>query len=208
MVEVSCFQSRLMDLFINTQITQQMYKLLNYINNNEDTIISNQAKWMDLSINNHRSQGCSFLVKLNENQNKVISDGWDQLILIIEYSEHNKKWTVIQNIKVDCQGLILCFINNNLFTFQPYKGNLMHVYELNNGSKQFTKTNHIALVQNIFRYVIQNQNNYLKTKNYELKVEQSIKFGSQVLFGQMSDDGEYLITWDNSSQEIRKYTEK
>ncbi|CAD8209465.1 unnamed protein product [Paramecium pentaurelia] len=40
--------------------------------------------------------------------------------------------------------------------------------------------------------------------------EQSIEFGTQFIYGYMTDDGQYLITWDYKSKEIqiRKYEEK
>ncbi|CAD8117822.1 unnamed protein product [Paramecium primaurelia] len=207
------------------------------MNNNEDTIISSsndftikfwikQNEWIcQQTITDHKHQ--VYQLNINEQQNKVISCGRDQLILIIEYSEYNKKWMVIQNMKVDCQGYRLCFINDNLFTFQPKKGNLMHIYEMNSVSKQFIKTKNITVNQGddgcaFFpqQYIKskqllvskhnQNINLIRKLENDEFKVEQSIQFGSNCLFGQISDDGEYLITWDHSSKEIqiRKYTEE
>ncbi|CAD8107081.1 unnamed protein product [Paramecium primaurelia] len=207
------------------------------MNNYEDIIISSsddytikfwilENEWIcSQTITDHKH--CVYQLNMNEQQNKVISCGWDQLILIIEYSEYNKKWMVIQKIKVDCQGLRLCFINDNLFTFQPKKGNLMHVYEMNSVNKQFTKTKNINVNQGDDGYVLfpqqyikskqllvskhyQNVNLIRQLENDEFKVEQSIQFGSYGLFGQMSNDGEYLITWDYSSKEIqiRKQTEE
>ncbi|CAD8204004.1 unnamed protein product [Paramecium pentaurelia] len=207
------------------------------MNNYDDIIISSsddytikfwilQNEWIcSQTITDHKH--CVYQLNMNEQQNKVISSGWDQLILIIEYSEYNKKWMVRQKIKVDCQGLRLCFINDNLFTFQPKKGNLMHVYEMNIVSKEFTKTKNINVNQGDDGYVLFPQQ-YIKSKyllvsknyqtvnlirkleNDEFKVEQSIQYGSYGLFGQMSDDGEYLITWDYSSKkiQIRKQTEE
>ncbi|CAD8169305.1 unnamed protein product [Paramecium pentaurelia] len=143
-------------------------------------------------------------ISLNDQQDKVISCGSDGKILVIEYSEQSKRWIVIQNINVDCNGWRLCFINNNLFTFQPQYGNLMHVYEMNSVSKQFTKTKYITVNQGndgclLFpqQFIKQKQilvskhdkyvNFIRKTEKEELKID-------GILIGQLSDDGEYLIT--------------
>ncbi|CAD8214731.1 unnamed protein product [Paramecium octaurelia] len=52
---------------------------------------------------------------------------------------------VIQKIQVNCEGLRLCFINNNLFIFQPFKENLMYIYKMNNVSNELTKTKYIEV---------------------------------------------------------------
>ncbi|CAD8145706.1 unnamed protein product [Paramecium pentaurelia] len=99
--------------------------------------------------------------------------------------------------------------------------------EMNSLSKQFTKTKHITLNEGNDSYELFHQQfirqkqlivnkhcNYVnlirKTQKGEFKVEQSIQFNTQRLYGQMSDDGEYLITWDYQSNEIqiRKYKEE
>ncbi|CAD8131256.1 unnamed protein product [Paramecium sonneborni] len=108
-----------------------------------------------------------YQLSLNEQQNQVISCGEDSQILVIEQSELNKNWIVKQKIKVDCEGYRLCFINDNLFTFQPCKGNLMYVYEKNSISKQFTKSKNITINQSnqflggLFPQQFIKQNNYL-----------------------------------------------
>ncbi|CAD8131278.1 unnamed protein product [Paramecium sonneborni] len=221
-------------------ILKEHYDRINclIINNNEDIIISSSSDftikfWINLNgwicqqtIVDHKNQ--VFQLSLNEQQNRVISCGYDQLILIIEYQEYNKKWIVIQKVNVDCCGFRICFIKDNLFTFQPKKGNQMHVYEMNNVSKQFTKTKNIPLNQSGNDNKIYFQQQYIKqkqlvlnkhdkninliriTQNDEVKVEQSIQFNDYCFFGQMSDDGEYLIIQVQSSKEIQiwKYTEK
>ncbi|CAD8214520.1 unnamed protein product [Paramecium pentaurelia] len=207
------------------------------LNKNEDLIISSsgdktikfwikQNEWnCQQTITDHTSS--VYQISLNDQQDKVISCGSDNKILVIEYSEQSKRWIVIQNINVDCYGYRLCFINNNLFTFQPCNGNLMHVYEMNSVSKQFTKTKDITVNQgndssSLFpqQFIKQKQilvnkhdkyvNFIRKTEKDEFKVEQSIQFNTNTLFGQLSDDGEYFITWDDQSEEIqiRKYREE
>ncbi|CAD8169909.1 unnamed protein product [Paramecium pentaurelia] len=208
------------------------------LNNNEDLFITssfdktikfwiqkNEWIWQQ-TITDHIDNVYS--LSLNDQEDKVISCGLDGRVLVIEYSEQSKTWIVIQNIKVDCFGYRLSFINNNLFAFQPRNGNLMYVYEMNSVSKQFTKTKDIIVNQNnddnyeLFpsQFIKQKQilvikhgeyvNFIRKTEKDEFKVEQSIHFYTNILFGRLSDDGEYLITWDDSSKEIqiRKYKEE
>ncbi|CAD8123120.1 unnamed protein product [Paramecium sonneborni] len=121
------------------------------MNYNEDLIISSSSDLLlsfGLSKMNGSFNKQSQIIKiLNEECNKVISCGWDQFLLIIEYQKCCKKWIVIQNIKIDCQGYRICFINNNLFAFQPNQGNLMHIYDINSLSKKLNKTKLIPINQ-------------------------------------------------------------
>ncbi|CAD8166674.1 unnamed protein product [Paramecium octaurelia] len=217
--------------WICSQTAKQHNDLINCLimNNNEDIMISSSEdktikfwtkkdQWMcQQTITDHKHW--VFQLSLNEKQNQVISCGWDKLILVIEYSEQYKRWVVLQNIKIDCEGVRLCFINDNLFTFQPYQGNQMHIYEMNKERNQFIKTKNITVNQGEDAFGFfqqqyikskqllvskhQNFNLIRKQENDEFLVEQSIQLGSKDFYGQMSDDGEYLITWDASSKEIQ-----
>ncbi|CAD8111320.1 unnamed protein product [Paramecium sonneborni] len=207
------------------------------LNSNEDLFIScsddkiikfwiKQNDWTyQQSITNHT--GSVYSISLNDQQDTVISCGIDKMILVIEHSEQFKRWFVIYNITVDFYGKRLCFISNNLFTFQPNDGNQMHVYEMNSVSKQFTKTKEITINQgfddwqlfpqqyNKQKQILVNKHgeyvNFIKkTEKDGFKVEQSIQFNTNELFGQLSDDGEYFISWDGTSKQIqiRRYREE
>ncbi|CAD8083732.1 unnamed protein product [Paramecium primaurelia] len=200
------------------------------LNNNEDLFLSSsndktikfwvkKNEWIcQQTINDHSN--CVYQLSLNEQQNQVISCGQDSLILVIEQSQPNKNWVVKQKIQVDCYGFRLCFINDNLFTFQPNNGNLIYVYELNSECEHFIKSKDITINQGnescvLFpqQFIKQKQllvNKHVNsinlirfTENSQFKVEQSIQFGTNDIFGQLSDDGEYLITWDQTSDEIQ-----
>ncbi|CAD8100929.1 unnamed protein product [Paramecium sonneborni] len=190
------------------------------LNNNEDLFISSsydktikfwvkQNKWICQQIITDHSDWVHQL-SLNEQQNQVISCGTDRYILVIEQQENNKNWIVKQ--KIQGFGYRLCFINDNIFTFQSVSGNLIHVYQLdsviiflnqgNEGSilfpQQFIKQKQLLVTKyakfvNLIRF----------TENAEFELEQSIYFGTNQIFGQMSDDGEYLITWDETSTQIQ-----
>ncbi|CAD8117247.1 unnamed protein product [Paramecium primaurelia] len=205
------------------------------LNNNEDIMISGsddntikfwkkQNEWIcSQTINDHTSE--VYGLSLNEKQNRVISCGRDKLILIIEQSSQDQKWNVIQKITVEEWGIRLCFIDDNVFTFQPRLQEQMHVYEMNSTNKQYSKTKEIDVKcgKDSCRYYFPQQ--YIKSKcllvnkngfnvnlirknqNGDFITQQSIQFGDCNIFGQMSEDGEYLITWDAKSKEIkiRKY---
>ncbi|CAD8107844.1 unnamed protein product [Paramecium sonneborni] len=206
------------------------------LNNNEDIIVSGsqdkkikfwqkQNEWMcSQTITNHTNivYGLSF----NEQQNKLISCAGDSSILIIEQQEQNKSWIVTQKITVEQFGYRLCFIDSNTFTFQPYGKQYINIFQMNT-EKYYIKTKDISVKggqsDNCFfpqqyiksKCMLVNKRNSIVSlirnkKNGEFITEESIEFGSQDIFGYMTEDGQYLITWDNKQREIqiRKYLEK
>ena len=42
----------------------------------------------------------------------------------------------------------------------------------------------------------------MRKKNNDFVVEQSIKFGDEYVYGAMTDDGEYLVTWNEYTKEF------
>ncbi|CAD8205751.1 unnamed protein product [Paramecium pentaurelia] len=172
---------------------------------------------------------CVNALSLNNEQNRLISCGDDQQILIINFSQQDKKWIVQQKINVNNVGNRLCFINNKLFTFQEVENDQLHIYEFYNikNGQQYIKTKDVQIkyTQNdgfcLFpQQYIQSKDllvsksgqyvNLIKImKDGQFVTEKSIEFQSNGLFGCMSEDGEYLITWDEISKEIqiRKYQE-
>ncbi|CAD8172294.1 unnamed protein product [Paramecium pentaurelia] len=201
------------------------------LKNTDDLIISGsydktikfwikQDQWLvQQSINDHSN--CVYSLCLNEQQNKVISCSNDKQILVIEQQKLDQKWIVTQKIKVDQYGYRLCFINDNQFTFQPYCTEQMQIYEIDINKKQYRKTKEITVncgTSNescLFpqqylksRCLLVNKNgkniNLIRKKeNGEFIVEQSIEFSTYAICGSLSQDGEYLITWDDKSQEIQ-----
>ncbi|CAD8158121.1 unnamed protein product [Paramecium octaurelia] len=207
------------------------------MNNQEDLIISssgdniikfwiNQGEWIfQQSITNHTDSVNQ--ISLNDQQDKIVSCGYDNTILVIEYNHQNNRWIVIQNINVDCLGFRICFINNDLFSFQPYQGNLIDFYELKSETKKFTKSKTLIVNEGndgwqLFpqQYIKEKQllvskhdkfvNFITKSQNNIFYVEQSIQFNTNCTFGLLSNDGEYFIIWDDQSQQIqiRQYGKK
>ncbi|CAD8051945.1 unnamed protein product [Paramecium primaurelia] len=208
------------------------------INKYEDLIISgsndntikfwiNKNEWLcQQTIADHSSSVYGLV--LNQQQNRVVSCGHDKVILIIEQSGQNTEWKVVQKMKVDQFGYRVCFIDNNMFTFSQGEKEYISVFEMNTINKLFTKTRDINIKSGsdngncLFpqQYIngkcilLSKNGQYInlirKKQNWELLTEQSIHFGTNSLFGVMSDDGEYLITWDEKSKQIqiRRYKEQ
>ncbi|CAD8085149.1 unnamed protein product [Paramecium primaurelia] len=203
------------------------------INNNEDLIVSGsydktikfwqkQNEWLcSQTITDHTN--IIWGLSQNEQQNRVISCGEDKLILVME--QQNTQWIVIQKITVETFGVRLCFIDNNTFTFYPSWYECIHVFEINNANQQYIKTKDIQVKGGSDDFLFPSQ--YIQSKcilvnknaqdvslirkkqNGEFIVEQSIQFGTRDIYGCMTDDGQYLITWDKKSNEfqIRQFLE-
>ncbi|CAD8204330.1 unnamed protein product [Paramecium pentaurelia] len=206
------------------------------LNINEDLIISGshdntikfwikKNEWLcQQTITDHSDS--VYGLSLNQQQNRIVSCGDDKLILIIENQGQNTEWKVIQKININNYGLRVCFIDNNMFTLSQYNQEYISVFEMNNINKQFTKTRDITIkcgsdCNCLFPQQYINQKCILlskngeyvnlirKKQNGEFLTEQSIHFATYSIFGGMSEDGQYLITWDKQSCQIqiRKYHE-
>ncbi|CAD8110028.1 unnamed protein product [Paramecium sonneborni] len=215
--------------------TSSIYCLI--LNNNEDIIISGssdksikfwikQNEWINSqTITDHTDS--VYGLSMNDSQNKVISCGYDKLLLIIEQLQKDQQWNIIQKIQVEQYGRRICFINDNLFTFLPNSKEQMDVYEMNSTNISYSKTKEIMVKcgseGNCFfpqqyikqKCLIVSKNGFYvnlirKQENGNFIIEQSIDFGTNNLYGLMSDNGEYLIIWNGKKKEIqiRKYQEK
>ncbi|CAD8094310.1 unnamed protein product [Paramecium primaurelia] len=204
------------------------------LNENEDLFVSGgldnkiifwakQNQWIVQQI---IQKQCVYALSLNEQQNKLISCAQDNQILILEYQKQKKKWNIKQKIPIQQKGIRVCFIDDNLFILQTYLNDLLDVYEMKNAN-EYTKTKGIQVMRGqedespFFpqqyiksRRLLVNKNcqyiNIIKNnENGEFVTQQSIEFQSSKLYGSMSDDAQYLITWDEISKEIqiRKYQE-
>ncbi|CAK81355.1 unnamed protein product (macronuclear) [Paramecium tetraurelia] len=205
------------------QHTDQVYCLI--IGNKEDLIISGskdqsiifwgrQNQWLKLqSINTHKD--CLYSLCLNEQSNTLISCGRDNKILVIK--QENMIWVVTQTIELESFGYRVCYINNNTFSFQPNNSNKLQIYQLKDnlyhkakeiltmdGSEcdlffpsKFIKQKSILVNKN-GKYV-----NFLYlNQNFEFNLAHSIQYNNSQVFGTVSEDGEYLLTWDSEVKEI------
>ncbi|CAD8130082.1 unnamed protein product [Paramecium sonneborni] len=159
-------------------------------------------------------------LNLNELQNQIISCGCDNLILVIKQIEQEQKWIIVQKIKLENQGRRLCFISDSIFTFQPDGKNQMFVYKQTIESEQYTKIKEISVngCSNNELYffpqqyisekaILLNKNgdyiNLIKKRDDQFYLENSINFHTESIFGYLSYDGQYLVTYDNKSQQIQ-----
>ncbi|CAD8173424.1 unnamed protein product [Paramecium octaurelia] len=207
------------------------------LNNNEDLIVSGSSdksirfwikknEWMcQQTITDHSNCVCG--LSLNQQQNRIISCGFDKQILIMEEQGQNKQWIVIQKITVEQYGYRVCFIDNNMFIFSQYGKEQISIFEMNSINQQFEQTRDINVKCGLYDYCLfaqqyinlkcilmskngQYVNLIRKQQNGQFVTEQSIHFDTNYIYGRMSDDGQYLVTWDDKSEQIqiRRYKEQ
>ncbi|CAD8104966.1 unnamed protein product [Paramecium sonneborni] len=170
------------------------------------------------TLNGHNQYICS--ISLNDSENKLISGAYDDQILVSEPQGDDKRWVIIQVIKVEW-GRRLCFITDNIFTFQPCKKDLMYIYQQKDSQSDFYKSKEIAVKSNgqsclwLFPQQFSKKKSLLVNKNChtiniirwkrknKFITDQTINFGTNEIYGSISDDGLWLITWDSSSKQIQ-----
>ncbi|CAK70302.1 unnamed protein product (macronuclear) [Paramecium tetraurelia] len=208
------------------------------MNNQEDLIISgSNDKTINFWVQENQQWKCNQTISdhtnyvrclsLNVLENMLISCGKDNLLLII-LQDNNKRWSTIQKISTERCGYSLCFITDQMFTFQQETINIMHIYQLNTTSQQFIKMEQEVSIksdQNCSAFfpqkfvkekqILLNKNgknvNLIRLhRNGQFKTEQSIQNSICCgLFGTISNDGSYLVTFesDNKVIKVRKYRE-
>ncbi|CAD8061926.1 unnamed protein product [Paramecium sonneborni] len=179
-------------------------------------------------------------LSINQEGDQLCSCSGDQQILILKPINNKNyfKWQVNQIIMVDQSGYRICSINDKVFTFQQDSNNYLHIYTKDQNGL-FSKTGQIKVaggeqscdylfpsVYHSSKQLLINKNGYTINLirifnkndsndqiNIDFILEQIIDFGDQSyghIWGTLSQDQKYLITWDCDSSEIqiRKYTEK
>ncbi|CAD8123454.1 unnamed protein product [Paramecium sonneborni] len=85
-------------------------------------------------------------LSFNKQQDRLMSCSSDRQILIIQQSQQNKEWIVIQKITVEKNGgSRICFIDNNVFTFQPCGKEQMSVFEKYSINEQYSITQDVSV---------------------------------------------------------------
>ncbi|CAD8188633.1 unnamed protein product [Paramecium pentaurelia] len=150
---------------------QKLQGHLNYINclilnRKEDLIISGCSQiifWTQLlnqqSIQQqwvysqqYQSDKSIFGLSINDDENQVIACGENQEILIME-QKYSNYWLIKQKIQIDEWGFRICFINNNLFVFQPIiecdfvclGAKTLDVYTFNSLQNKYVKSGEIEI---------------------------------------------------------------
>ncbi|CAD8075027.1 unnamed protein product [Paramecium sonneborni] len=173
------------------------------------TINCNQNKIISLSI--------------NDSSNQIISCGSENQIIIIQ-QQCDLEWKIIQIIQLNNSGFRLSYINDDIFVFQGNSKEKMNVYERDLQNKQFKLTKEVNVknsnnCQYYFPQQFIKQKSILVNKNGRfinlLRVnsngdfinEQVLEFDHEFIFGSMTEDGEYLIIYDDQQKkvQIRKY---
>ncbi|CAD8093512.1 unnamed protein product [Paramecium sonneborni] len=223
--------------YINKQKGKDSQILSVILNEREDQIISGSSNikiwklqngWSCLqTISDHKD--FVWALCINQNGNQLLSTGYDKLLIIFQLIKdinQNKKWIQIQKIEGD--GFRLCWINDQLFTFQKYCKEQLSLYQKYNSSQNFRKIKNIYINNNSTqcygffpqkyikeKNILVNKNgrtvNILsKQENEDFILDQAIQFNDYYIQGNLSDDGEYLITWEGGKKgsfeiQIRKY---
>ncbi|CAD8178965.1 unnamed protein product [Paramecium pentaurelia] len=207
------------------------------LNNNENQIISGSAdksikiwdkdqEWKCIqTLSVHKNQITSISLS-QSNQYLVSCSSKDEQIFIFKFQVDQKLWIQFQAIKMDNWGFKVCFLENLTFAFQPFNNTKMYIFQINNSNNQFIKEcevevkagnscYHLFPLQFIqSKLMIINRNggtiNFIrKQENGSYITQFFIDYEADRIFGTMSEDGQYLITWDKQSQEIqiRQYRE-
>ncbi|CAD8128236.1 unnamed protein product [Paramecium sonneborni] len=204
------------------------YILCLLLNTNEDLIISGsddksikfwskEKSWQcSQTLESHQNSIRS--ISLNNSQTQLISCAYDENQIIISQQNQKKEWIIVQ--KINQKGHRLCFINDELFVVQPVLSQKIYFYELNKSTNLFNKIKELE-VQNgkdCYPYFPQQfikKKQILLSKNghhvnvirinstEEFQLEQFINFGTNSLFGRLTDDGEFMVSWDDKIKQLQ-----
>ncbi|CAD8074279.1 unnamed protein product [Paramecium primaurelia] len=160
-------------------------------------------------------------ISLNDQSTKLISCAYmDYTILVSERVQQDQEWIIIQTIKVDNWGQSLCFMNDILFSFQPSRSETLFIYELDKETNTFKKIKEVRIKSgyqsdSVFPLQFIKQNSMILNKtgyfinlvkfkqNGDFINGQSIKYQTQYIQGALTNDGQYLVTWDEETKELQ-----
>ncbi|CAD8120151.1 unnamed protein product [Paramecium sonneborni] len=165
-----------------------------------------------------------FSLSLNDSENMLISCSEDSMILVMQKQTTNKKqWEIKQKIILESYGCRICFINDEMFAFQPWQKEVLLIFSYNKRKNEFQIKQQIQIQGgqdiDLFPQQFIKQKSLLINKNSkyvqffkfgqdnQIQLELTIMFQDIFIYGAMSEDGEYLLTWDWDSKEfqIRKF---
>ncbi|CAD8192927.1 unnamed protein product [Paramecium octaurelia] len=206
------------------------------MNKEEDLIISgsddktikfwakSNNKWsLKQTLNDHEHEIKS--ISLNDSGNQLVSCSTKNEIIVFKCNKE-QQWMKNQLIQVDQEGYSLYFLKDTLFTFLFQKQNLMQIYELDRLQQKFILTRQINIRSgnNRIDYFPQQYNkekqillikvgktiNIIKAIDHQEFIPvQYIENSDNQLYGAMTNDSQYLVTWESkdNSIKIRKYKE-
>ncbi|CAD8189297.1 unnamed protein product [Paramecium octaurelia] len=161
-----------------------------------------------------------FALSLEESSNTLISCGHDKFILIFRYSKEHNLWIQIQRIQTETGGFRLSFTSENCFSFQPLQKGLLSFFIINDKTQLYQKKYDLQIngcEEDVCYFPLQylhkqqiliakngcSINILKKDETQQFKLDHSIKFQHNSLFGSMSSNGYYLITWDNQQKQLQ-----
>ncbi|CAD8107822.1 unnamed protein product [Paramecium sonneborni] len=164
-------------------------------------------------------------LSINQEGSQIASCHLNYQIFVMEQEKHSIFWLIKQKIDVDMYGYHICFINNNTFVTSSDRTCNLSTYCLDS-----TTSNYILIDQKqlpssdcndiLFPTILNYKKNLILNKNgsninilrvlknqqqfAQLELEQTITFkGSENFIGTISNDGNYIITWDDKSSKIQ-----
>ncbi|CAD8169452.1 unnamed protein product [Paramecium octaurelia] len=161
-----------------------------------------------------------FSLRFNESQNKLITCYGNNTIAIIQQQNNNiQSWKIIQLIVLNNFGAQAYFFGDDIFVVHPWMSKTMQVYKFCEENYLFKLSNSFLLegegqqcnsFQTIYikqrRLFIKQDKNilclFLIDKNQEFQVFQKVKFEGNFIFGTISDDGQWLIIWEEFSKQM------
>ncbi|CAK89356.1 unnamed protein product (macronuclear) [Paramecium tetraurelia] len=200
------------------------------MNNKEDLIISgsddktirfwvkrNNIWRLNQTLTDHVQEIKSISLNGSENQLVSCSTGYEIIVFKLNTEQ---QWMKKQQIQVDQEGYSLYFLSDTLFTFLSHKSDLLYIYEFDEPQQQFIKTKQIKLISGdkTIDYFPQQYNkekqillvkigktiNIIKTIDQQQFVPvQFIENKDNYLYGAMTNDAEYLVTWESNDNTIK-----
>ncbi|CAK62878.1 unnamed protein product (macronuclear) [Paramecium tetraurelia] len=168
-----------------------------------------------------------YTLDINSKQNKAVSCGYDDTMLIMDIIKNMETYQLVlkQKIKLPNFSYRILFINDSDFIFQSYSAKFLQLFQQDQNEKYFITYSlpvqcksqpcniffQPQFIQSKGYFVCKNSQNlnfvYHNPVNNELVLLYSIYFDNYEQYGSLSEDGEYLITWNQKLEqiEIRKY---
>ncbi|CAK58253.1 unnamed protein product (macronuclear) [Paramecium tetraurelia] len=208
------------------------------INNNENQIMSSSGgsgsgdysikvwdkdkEWQCIQTLSHKFEISS--ISLSQSNEYLVScSRKDNSIQIFKFQDN---WSLFQKLDIDEWGVKVCFLEDLTFAFQPFNNKKMQIFSINDSNDQFIKIQDVQVEAGnecYFHFPLQfiqqkqmiidrngSKVNFIKKQENESYVTQLVlDYETSRIFGTMTDDGKYLMTWDNKSSQIqiRQYKE-
>ncbi|CAD8110313.1 unnamed protein product [Paramecium primaurelia] len=162
-----------------------------------------------------------YSLSFNESQNKIISCNGDHNITIIQQQNNQiQQWKIVQIINMDNFGTQAICFGDDSFVFHPWMSRTMFVYKFNQQNDQYTLSNTFLMQgegQNCYSFIsqyIKQKQLFIKqdknelclfqvNKNQELQIIQKVRFQEIYIWGTMSNDGLWLIVWDEAQKLLK-----